>query len=221
MLASYWPLWISLFFVALIVALCFTKIELRLYARRRKEDDDVKVKVIALFGLVSFTIKMPRLTINSRGIGFRVKGSDGETTKHELEVKEAITHYDILRVSIEVVKELKSWFIKLLAKVELSNWLWQSHVGTGDAMSSAMSCGLLWSAKGLLIGTISRYVKVMNSPIVGIQPHFQHKVFMTEWSCNVRLKLGSLVVASIYLLFHFAAFRKGLQLFKTLVSRVS
>src|SRR5690606_24955674 len=135
------------------------------------------------------------------------------------EVKEAITHYEILRESVEVVKELKSWFIKLLAKVELSNWLWQSHVGTGDAMSAAMSCGLLWSAKGLLIGTISRYVKVMNPPIVGIQPHFQHKVFLTEWSCNVKLKLGSLIVTSVYLLFHFAAFRKSLRLFKTLVSR--
>lgn len=220
MLANHWLLWTSLFVVVLVTALCFTQVKLELFARRKKEDDDAKVTISALFGLISYTFRLPQFRLNSQGVGIRLNMPSGDTSKHELEVKEAITQYETWIEAIEVVREFKKWFIHLLSKVELSDWKWRSYVGTGEAMSGALSCGALWSVKGMLFGTISRYVKVMNPPEVAIEPQFQYKVFTSEWSCTLKLKLGSLLIAAVYLLIHAATVRKTKHLWRTLISRV-
>lgn len=219
LLANYWLLWISLFFVALVAALCFTQVKLELFARRKKEDDDAKVTISVLFGFISYSFRLPQFRLNSQGIGIRLKKPGGDTTKHEVEVKDAITQYETWIEAIEIVRGFKAWFVKLLSKVELSDWKWHSYVGTGEAMSGALSCGALWSVKGMLFGTISRYVKVINPPEVAIEPQFQHKVFVSQWSCTLKLKLGSLLIAAIYLTIHAATVRKTKHLWRTLISR--
>lgn len=219
-IASYCPLWISLFLIVCIAAACFTTITLEIYARRQKENDDATIKISAFAGLISYTVKLPKVRLNSRGIGFEVKAKEGEEKDAELDVKKAITRYRTRVEAIDILKDFKSWFLTLLRKTELSDWVWHSRAGTGEAMSAALSCGMLWSVKGLLFGTVSRYVKVMNAPDVAIIPLFQEKWFSTEWSCKLRLKLGSLLVASVYLLFHLAALRKGVNLWRTFISKV-
>jgi len=219
-IASYWPLWISLFLVICIVAACFTTITLELYARRQKENDDAKIKVSALSGIVSYTFKLPKLRLNAKGIGFEVKGQSGQETDAELDVKKAITKYRSMNEAIDIMKDFKSWFLALLRKIELSDWSWHSRAGTGEAMSAALTCGMLWSVKGLLFGTVSRYVKVVNTPSVTISPLYQEKWFSTEWSCKLKLKVGALLLASVYLLFHFSTLRRGISLWKAFVSKV-
>lgn len=219
-IASYWPLWISLFLLACLVAACFTTITLELYARRQKENDDATMKVSALAGLISFKVKMPKVRLNARGVGLEVKAQNGQEADAELDVKKAITRYHTRIEAIDILKDFKSWFLSLLRKVELSDWSWHSRAGTGEAMSAALSCGTLWSVKGLLFGTVSRYVKVTNSPNVTIQPLYHEKWFSTEWSCKLKLKLGSLLVASVYLIFHLSTLRKGVNLWRSLVSKV-
>lgn len=214
-----WLLWIGLFFIVIVAVLWFTDVNIELSARRRKEDDEAKAKLTALFGLVSFTFKMPQFRLNSRGVGFELNKPDGTDDKVELELKNAITQYQIWNEAISVAREFRQWFIKLLSKIELSNWKWRSAVGTGEAMSAAISCGMLWSAKGLLFGNLSRYVKVMNVPEVEIEPRFHQKIFETEWSCSLKLKAGALFVASSYLLLHATAFRKTRHLWRTLISK--
>lgn len=217
--ASYWPLWISLFLVAAIAAACFTTVTLELYARRQKENDDASIKVTMLVGLISFTFRLPKMMLNANGIGFDLEAPDGHEEQAELDVKHAITRYQLWADATMIIKDFKAWFLKLLRKVELSDWHWHSRAGTGEAMSAAISCGMLWSVKGLLFGTLSKYVKVMDLPNVSIEPVFQEKWFSTEWSCKLRLKLGSLLLASVYLIFHVAALRRGIVLWKALVTR--
>ncbi|MFC6332325.1 DUF2953 domain-containing protein [Paenibacillus septentrionalis] len=217
--ASYWPMWISLFLAAIIAVACFTTVTLELYARRQKENDDASIKVTMLAGLVSFKFKLPKMMMNKRGIGFNLSKPDGHEELVELDVKHAISRYQVWTDATMIMKDFKAWFLHLLRKVELSDWHWHSRAGTGEAMSAAISCGMLWSVKGMLFGALSKYVKVMDLPHVSIEPVFQEKWFSTEWSCKLKLKLGSLLLAVIYLIFHVTAIKRGIVLWKALVSR--
>lgn len=219
MLSNYWLLWTGLFLVALFIVSCFTKVKVELYARRNQTYDDVKIKVSLLKGLISFSFRLPKFRINKRGVGFSLIKPNADKEKYELEVDEAMSQYELWIEALEVIRHYRKWWRKLLSKVELSNWNWNSRVGTGEAMSAALSCGALWSIKGLLVGTISRYVKVMNAPQVSIQPLFQQKVFVTEWSCQVQLKLGVLLLAGLYLLSNITMLRKTKHMMRSIISK--
>lgn len=225
---NYWPWLLGLFFVAIIIAICLSTITIDCYARRRKDDDDIVIKITGFQGLLRYKLKLPMLNLTFKGLFVKREkqmyeaGHQTDTkSSNEWDVDTAIQIYEEWTEALAVVRDLKGWIRKVLSNIQLTEWKWYSYVGTGDAMTAAMTCGLLWSVKSMLFGTLSQFVKVKEKPVVKIEPVYQTAFFATEWSCIVKVKVWHAIVASVYLLFSLASIKRGFRLWKRVTAGTS
>lgn len=223
---SHWQWCLSLFFVGLIIAALLSTLTLNCYARRRKDDDYLTIKVTGLYGLINYTLKLSEFNLTLKGIfarrekkwkklGLKYK----DHTKNEWHVNTEIQKYEQWTEALSIVKDFKGWILKVLNYVQLTEWKWYSYVGTGDAMTAAMACGLLWSVKGVLFGTLSQFVKVKVKPIVKIEPIYEMAYFATEWSCVAKMKMWQVVLLVLYLIFSLTSLKRGIQLWRSLTAQ--
>lgn len=218
-MSSYWPWWISLICVLSIAALMLLNVKIELFARREQEDDLAWARISILHDFIAYELILPKFKLNSRGIELDVQQQNGKHEEAELEIQRAITHIEAWTEAFHIIKDGKAWLLSLLRKVKLYKWTWHSRAGTGEAMSSAISCGMLWSVKGYLFGSLSRHVQVMDRPDVRIEPSFQQARFETRWSCIVKVKVAHLLVAGILLLFHIPSLKRSVHLWRMLVTK--
>lgn len=225
-ITSHWLWCLSLFFVALITIALLSTITLDCYARRRKDDDYLVIKVNGVYGLMNFTLKLSEFNLTLKGIFVKrekkwkklgLKSKD--QTTNEWNVNTEIQKYEQWTEALSLVKDLKGWIRKVLNSVQLTEWKWYSYVGTGDAMTAAMTCGLFWSVKGIIFGTLSQFVKVKEKPDVKIEPVYEVAYFATEWSCIAKMKLWQVVLAGLYLIFSLTSLKRGIKLWRNVTAQ--
>lgn len=225
---SRWPLWIILIFAVLLLLVLFSTINIDCYARSRKNDNYVSIRINGIYGLFKYTIKLPRLGqlnsmifIHREKISENLKDEFDNASPKDWNADAAINIYKHWNDLLSLLLELKGWMREVLKKVELKEWKWYSYVGTGDAMTAAMTCGLLWSVKGMLFGTLSHLVKVKEKPVVKIEPIYQTAFFATEWSCVAKMKGWHAIVAGIYLAVRIASWKKKFNLKRNMTARTN
>lgn len=201
-------IWISacalfLFFLFLI----FMKITVIFDLKHIGDDDEIKIKLKAVFGLLKYTIKIPLVKVDPNGPNLILKEEKkmGETSKPE-EKNEKISPDDFL-TSIKDVKELTEHIVhlhaiirKFLKKVQVVKFEWRSQIGTGDAAATGMLIGPGWTIKGAAIAIISTYMKLKIRPILSIEPNFYQKSSKTILTCMLHFRTGHAIVAGLRLL---------------------
>ncbi|HIW33672.1 MAG TPA: DUF2953 domain-containing protein [Candidatus Paenibacillus intestinavium] len=212
---SNWAWWISLFIVAIVIVVGFSTLTFDCYARSRKDEDYILIKIVGLYGLFKFKIVMPQFELGKKTF----QTSDGKNdidankvnehpSRSDWDVDVAIAQYKQWHAALELVRSVKGRFKQVLRRGILTEWKWYSYVGTGDAMTTAMTCGLLWSVKGMIFGTLSGIVRVKESPIVKIEPIYQTSFFATEWSCLVQMRLWHALYSGIYIMYRVTVWKK-------------
>ncbi|WP_028400795.1 DUF2953 domain-containing protein [Ectobacillus panaciterrae] len=86
-----------------------------------------------------------------------------------------------------------------LRKVKVKKFLWRSHLGTGDAASTGILAGYVWSVKGMVTGLISHYMKLVKTPELDVVPVFQGKITTTELECMISFRVGQALLAGLKL----------------------
>jgi len=77
----------------------------------------------------------------------------------------------------------------------------RAEVGGSDAMESALLAGALWSSGGMLLGFISRIVRVMpTAPRLTVVPNYERAFWRMEVDCILALRLGNAITAIVRLL---------------------
>lgn len=75
------------------------------------------------------------------------------------------------------------------------------EVGGADAMDSALLAGSIWSGAGMLVGLVSRAVRLPKSAVsVAVIPRFQEPVWQAEVECILAVRLGKAIMAIVWLL---------------------
>lgn len=75
------------------------------------------------------------------------------------------------------------------------------EVGGWDAMDSALLAGAAWSGAGMLVGTVSGWVRVPSEVVaVAVVPNFQKPFWRVNLDCILAVRLGQAIMAIVGLL---------------------
>lgn len=82
------------------------------------------------------------------------------------------------------------FFARSLCKVDFG---WQTRLGTGDAVSTALGTGLLWTVKSGCGALLAKRFVVLHTPQVNVTPDFDNITFATDIRCIFHLSIGQII----------------------------
>lgn len=87
----------------------------------------------------------------------------------------------------------------ILHNTRLHQLNWLTNIGTGEASSTGVVSGVLWSIKGTVIGYLVEKFILMCDPNIQVQPKFQQEFFETNLNCMVSIRIGKAIQGIIKL----------------------
>lgn len=203
---------IFLIILLLFVLLIFTNISITIDFAHLQDDDHFQLKIRALYGFIRYNYEVPVIKIDKEDFGILYEERSKGIQKNSQQVKKW-TWPDI-RQRIAEIKRLMRNIVnvsviikKFLKTVKVQHLEWHSTVGVKEADNTAKLIGMIWSAKGLTIGMLSRYMKLMIRPDVSLMPSFQQPVSQTRFLCMFKVRAGNAILAGFKILKYWKGFR--------------
>ncbi|WP_053364352.1 DUF2953 domain-containing protein [Bacillus sp. FJAT-27251] len=215
-----WLLLVLLFLILLLVLMLFSKASVHIDFYHGNDNDHLKVVVRALGGLLTLRKDIPMIAVDEDSpsvvIAEETKTGPSETTKAQEErsfdKEDLLDSLEDARALIEHIVGLHSLVKKLLAKVKVKKLEWHTNVGIGDAASTAIACGAIWSVKGGILAILSHYMRLVTSPVVTVTPNFQRATSQILLKCMFQITMGHAIWAGIKLVKYW---KGGMPEFKT------
>ncbi|KKK38367.1 hypothetical protein WQ57_09260 [Mesobacillus campisalis] len=215
-----WLLLMLLFLILLLILIMFSKASVHIDFYHGNDNDHLKVVVRALGGLITLRKEIPMIKVDEDSpsvvISEETKTGPNETTKAQgersFDKADLLDSLDDIKALIEHVVGLHTHVRKLLAKVKIKKLEWHTNVGIGDAASTAIACGAIWSVKGGILAILSHYMRLVASPVVTVTPNFQRSTSQILLKCMFQITMGHAIWAGIKLVKYW---KGGMPEFKT------
>lgn len=192
----------------LLIILLFSKLTVYFNFYHGQDNDHISIKFRAWLGLIRYNIQVPLIKIDddSPSIVVEEKVEAGREEEKKQEDRKKFTPEDFLN-SIKDAEELirnvfglHTIIRRFLKKVAIRDIEWHTLAGIGDAAHTAVLAGIIWSAKGSLVGILSHYMRMRDMPVLSVTPHFQAAVSQTRFSCMFQFRIGQAMLAGIKLI---------------------
>ncbi|MFC4022520.1 DUF2953 domain-containing protein [Oceanobacillus longus] len=105
-----------------------------------------------------------------------------------------------IKTSYKVMKDANKRITEVLQKVRLHHYSWVTVGGTGDAFSTGIASGGIWTIKGIITGFFLEKVQLECKPKIHVEPHFQQRYLRTDFDCMVSIRIGQAIRALIKLI---------------------
>ncbi|WP_404453594.1 DUF2953 domain-containing protein [Virgibacillus necropolis] len=118
-------------------------------------------------------------------------------------VKNADGFSDLLqevKFFLKTIKETTPSISWVLKKLSIHKLHWHTNVGAGEASSTGMLSGGVWSIKGLVIAFLREASHVACSFHVNVIPYFQHKLFNSEIDMKFSIRVGHAILGGLKIL---------------------
>ena len=203
-----WVLIALIILFALFLLIIFSKIKVYINYQHHNDDDHLIIQFKAWFGLIKYKLEFPLIKIddNSPTIVVKQKMPDAKQDSLEQKSTKQFSFEDFLN-SLHDMKELLKSVVslqtivqKFLKKVVVRKLEWHTVVGIGDAASTGMISGAIWTVKGGVVGLISNFLKLQAVPIMTVTPQFQLVVSHIAFSCMIQFRIGHAMLAGIKIL---------------------
>lgn len=93
---------------------------------------------------------------------------------------------------------------KVVQKISILKFNWHTLVGAGEASSTGILSGGVWSIKGVVIAFLRETSHKACSFHVNVTPFFQQKKFDTKVDIKLSIRLGQAIVGGIKILHSFS-----------------
>jgi hypothetical protein len=204
-----WFLLSLIIILFLFLLIIFTKLTVYVSYTHFNNDDDLKIELRVLFGLIKYKIKVPEIKVdeNSPSVIVKSKSEMGDSA-HDDSVMQVnqLTKDDFLS-KLQNTKEIMHKVFgmnvivkKFLQKVTIKHFKWQTLIGVGDAAYTGMMTGAIWSVKGGIIGLLSHFMRLKEMPQLTVTPHFQAAVIHTTLTCMFQFRIGYAILAGLKLI---------------------
>ncbi|MDQ0111585.1 DUF2953 domain-containing protein [Paenibacillus harenae] len=208
-----WMTAAGLFFLFIFSIVIASPVVVNGHFAKSGNNDDAEIAIKVLFGLYRFRVKVPVIKFLGDSVQLKEQVSSTKTGintwkqfNEEINADDVARAIDRLKDVLEMTRNLTGWARQTLTKVKMTEWKWNTSVGTGDAMWTAMTTGFVWSVKTGVIGILSQMVKLKAEPQMAVSPNYEQPYFSTEWSCSAKIRFGHAVLAGLKL---FIRMRKG------------
>ncbi|CAM3759482.1 DUF2953 domain-containing protein [Mesobacillus zeae] len=195
---------LALFLILLLIVM-LTKITVSVDYYHGKNDDRLCILIKAWAGMIWRKIEYPVIEVEPDTSAIAVKGrvkGPRKDEKHEGkvdrgDVRDSIHDFKVFVEHIAGLNRLTRFFLR---KVAVRKFSWHTVAGIGDAATTAVICGGIWAAKGGLMATIGRYMKLQAKPVLSVTPCFQGTVSQTKLSCIFQVRAGHAILAGTKLI---------------------
>ncbi len=227
-----WMIAGSLFFAVLAAAFSYIKAECFFY--KKDQNDELTVRVRALFGLVKYELHIPEIHYTGLAVKLRkhksfqgfVKPASKQAessaaadpmSNEEIAPHDVLHYWDQIQRMIRAARNLKSWSRLVLKRIEIMSWNWQTSAGVQDAMQTAVISGSIWTIKTVITGAVSSSTLFTCKPRLDVQPNFSHPSFTTSFECIAQIRLGNAIVAGIELLIRILKTKGGIKAWQNIL----
>ena len=196
-------IWISViagFLLLLLLYIYFLKISIKFTYSHEYKEDVLSFEIRAVGGIFKFRRKIPILNSSEEPDLNKREEKDGprpDTSKagRDLTIDQVMNHYAIVKERMKNEKVLKALLNKWMERLEITDLKTDMIIGTGEAASTAILNGFIWSVTGNVLAIISRYVKLSKIPKITITPAFHTKIANLNLSGIIRFRLGETILA--------------------------
>ncbi|MCL6459555.1 MAG: DUF2953 domain-containing protein [Gorillibacterium sp.] len=196
---------------------------------RVKSDDRLRIEVKALFGIYRYCYEIPQIDYISilEGTPLKIimKGKGpGIHDKPKVE-NEALNknfmqnNVKMFKLFVQGITNYKEWFRASISHLGCSEFSWVTRFGMGEPALTASLTGVGWTVKYGALGFISHLIPFKTAPKLDIQPQFNSFAYETELQARLQMKMASVVMSGIKLLFRMHRLkdlRKMLKLMKSI-----
>ncbi|MCQ6274396.1 DUF2953 domain-containing protein [Bacillus sp. V3B] len=183
-----------------------TKVKVGINYFHAQDNDSLKIEFRALFGLIKYKLDVPLVKVDDNSptivVEEEIQKGEKETTQKgtkQFSAEDFLNSFKDMKTLLEHVVSFHQIVRHFCHKVNITQVEWQTVMGTGDAALTGMLTGAVWTIKGSIIGIISHYFRMKNSPHLSVQPHFQLAVTQTSFKCMLQFRIGHAMVAGIKL----------------------
>ncbi len=88
-------------------------------------------------------------------------------------------------------------FIIVLRYTVVEKLEWISTVGSKDALYTALSTGMCWTIKGIVIGALSSRCSLRHL-CLDVRPDFVNPAFLSSFTCILKMRLVHIMIIEIY-----------------------
>lgn len=215
----------ALIIIAVIVS--FSHLTVKIFASRVKENDRLYIQLHALYGIIRLRYEVPAIKFKGldKGLKVQTKGLDEKSSEHLNETKEIINWekiqeaYRKFKIFLSQVDNYAAWMKSTLSRFKISQMVWITRIGAGDAPETALLTGVLWSVKSTLLGYLLRHVRLQTEPEIQVQPQYNRTLFTTEVTCIAKIRLGYAMVAGLMLLVRTMKVKGGFKTWQNILSK--
>lgn len=191
-----WFIIVPVIIVTLLFVLFITTITIKLMACYTEEGQHFFIQVRILF--IRYTFDVLAFVEKQQ----KKDNKEPESVTKDEEPKEK--HFSLIEKISQLIKSMTDIHTiskGFLRKVKVKQFLWRSHIGTGDAANTGIITGFVWQVKGLILGILSNYTNVIAFPKLEVIPVYDGIVTTSELECMVSFRIGQM------LFFAFSLFR--------------
>ncbi|MEC0089812.1 DUF2953 domain-containing protein [Paenibacillus macquariensis] len=225
-----WILIIIVFvLVLLVITVLLSKINMDIRLSKYGKNDEVVFNITMLYGLIRYHYDLPMLKFENMKKGLTVKvnkrknvGMGASTSKEDSETQVNRRKIDLwmreVHEILEATESFKIWMKRTLSRLSIVKLTWSTQFSIGDAASTAIATGVVWSVKTFIIGWLSYQVRMKNHPQLVVVPVFEdNPQFSTDISCTAHITLGYALYAGSVLIFRVLKIKGGVKRWKALL----
>lgn len=94
---------------------------------------------------------------------------------------------------LKVLQEMNASLSELLANVSVHHLDWRTEAGTGEAFTTGVTGGAIWTIKGAIIAYIAEQTHLHCRPLIHFEPRFNQQCFSTTVEGIVSLRIGKAI----------------------------
>lgn len=199
-----------------------------IWVSKQGKNDEVVFNIKMLYGLIRFHYELPMMKFENMKKGIIIKVEKRKNVGSR-KAEDTETHVNKRKIDIwmreiqeilEATESFKIWLKRTLSRLSIVKFTWSTTFCVGDAASTGVVTGLIWSTKTFIVGWLSYQVQMKNYPQLLVIPVFDDRPqFSTEMSCTAHISCGYAIYAGMVLMVRVLKIKGGLKSWKKIMSK--
>jgi hypothetical protein len=189
--------------------------------RRDDSNDELIIKIRIFKSLELYTMYIPAIKFDPRKYSLlpwletqitadnHQAKIDTHSNKEQRFIKNSARLYALHPLRLRrAINMFFNWFgrygafmRKTIRSLHCEYFSWHTKCGTGDAATTALLTGCLWSLKGTVLKRIKQHAELCVKPNIGINPAWGNEYFVTAFQCIFTIRIGHVITAALKALF--------------------
>jgi hypothetical protein len=200
-----WVFGIGIVLLLIIIALLLSRVRVSIMYGHQLGQDNLSIRAEFMKGFFHYSWELPLDSIEKDEEALHVpvkqkkgmRSSDRSSNQNlEIGADTLLRKMDEAKGMVESVFDLGPIVRRFFKKMKVEKMIWESKIGTGDAASTGLFSGLIWTLKSSSIGFLSNITTFSTLPVMEVLPFFQEKIIHTKFVCIFSFRIGQAMLAA-------------------------